>query len=426
MHTRSSIANGMAMVLCVMLILFPKGGLRLGALPLTWGYLLLFASLLLCFPYRLLGVRSFVLPTQGVVLLCLLPFAILLGYTVLAFGAPDLGGLVSSATGLIFLPLLFIWFYPPLLTLVDGEFLLKCMRVCILSAAIFGIFLFVWRPLTGSWIQIPYLTVNADDVGDFANTKNIARGFFFKLISTYNNGNIYGAATLILLSLYEKVTPKRWQRWTVWVALFLTLSRTVWAGMVFYLLLSVAAALFAQRRDFPVVRLGGVVWVAGALLLVTPLFFFASSLFSAGGSAFLLDPTLGGRTGQFTSLGSRSVFPMEANSLFFTEVTYLSAINLFGYVGLPVITLVLASPLLVLLADRSAIRSPIRRAALKGLILYGLVSLSDGALNYIPVMAFYWFAYMIFLFDLPTLSAAHSLSAPGADEASRLRSSLAL
>ncbi len=429
MAARSSrIANATVAVLCVMLILFPKGGFRAGPLPVTWGYLLLFLSVLLCLPYRLLAVRSAFYPRHAVVLLCLAPFAILIGYTVQAFGVPNPGGLVSTVTSLVVFPFLFLVFYPPLLPLVDAAFLLRCFRICVLAAALFGIFLFVWRPLTGSWIQIPYLTVNADDVGDFSTTKNIARGYFFKLISTYNNGNIYGAATLTVLSLYEKVTVRRWQRWVVWIALFLTLSRTVWAGMVFYLLLSVVALLVEQRRSFPVLRLGKLVWIGSALLLAAPLFFIASGLFGTSGADFLLDPTLGGRTEQFTSLGSRNFFPMEPSPMFFTEVVYFSAINLFGYIGMPAITLVLISPLLVLLTDQAALQHPLRRAALKGLILYGLISFSDGALNYIPVMAFYWFTYMIFMFGLPGTSPPGAPGHPSvpAAEISKLSSSFAL
>jgi hypothetical protein len=47
------------------------------------------------------------------------------------------------------------------------------------------------------------------------------------------------------------------------------------------------------------------------------------------------------------------------------------------------------------------VQSPVRKAALKGLILYAIVATIDGATNLIPVMAFYWFAYMVFLFGLP-------------------------
>ena len=53
----------------------------------------------------------------------------------------------------------------------------------------------------GKFIEIPFLTVNAGDYGTLESTKHINRGGYLKLISTYNNGNVYGVATLILLPL---------------------------------------------------------------------------------------------------------------------------------------------------------------------------------------------------------------------------------
>jgi len=60
------------------------------------------------------------------------------------------------------------------------------------------------------------------------------------------------------------------------------------------------------------------------------------------------------------------------------------------------------SPLLLLLVDSSALKSPYRRAALKGLMLYSFMACIDGGFNYIPTMAFYWFVYMIYIFGWPT------------------------
>jgi hypothetical protein len=37
-------------------------------------------------------------------------------------------------------------------------------------------------------------------------------------------------------------------------------------------------------------------------------------------------------------------------------------------------------------------------AAWMGLMLYPVLGCIDGAMDFIPVMAFYWFAYMIFLY----------------------------
>ncbi len=399
---RHPIATAAAAVLCVALVVFPKGGIRVGVFPITWGYLLLFASVLVFAPYRFLFAKVLYVRRQFAAFFFIAPFSLVVFYAAVAYGLQYLGGFVSTVTSLSFLPALFLWFYPPMLPLVQREVFIKWLQRCVLAAALFGIFLFFWRPLTGSWIQIPYLTVNAGDVDDFAYTKNIARGNFFKLISTYNNGNLYGAATLTVLRLFEEITPKRWQRWTVRGALFLTLSRTVWAGLLFDLILSLIASVIQQRRYFPVLRLGKAAWSTVILLTVAPTFFLLSHLIGVRQqNGFLLDPTLGGRTAQFTHLGSASLFPDTASTFFFTEITYLSAVNVLGYVGSAAITLLLLSPLLLLLFDRRALQDRYRRAALKGLLTYALISTSDGAINFIPVMAFYWFTYMVFLFGLP-------------------------
>ncbi len=396
------IANCASLVLCVMLILFPKGGVRISSIPVTWGYLLLFVSFIVFMPYRLIATHAQYYKRQLAAFACLVPFAFVMLYSAIANGIPNIGGFISTGTSLLFFPILFLWFFPPLLKLVNGWKLMQCVCYCMLAAAIFGVFLFIWRPVTGFWIQIPYLTVNADDVGDFGVTKNIQRGFVFKLISTYNNGNLYGAATFILLKQFDLFTPVRWKRWTMRLALLLTLSRTIWAGLIFDQMLSLGASLWQQRKSFPRLKLGRLATVFGLIVVLAPVLYTLTTFIGLrNGGSFIIDPTLGGRTAQFVNLGASPVFPTFPSEFFFTEIIYLSAINLYGYIGLPVITLVLMSPALVLMLDRTALQDPVRRAALKGLLLYALVATSDGALNYIPVMAFYWFTYMLFIFGLP-------------------------
>ena len=201
--------------LTVFLVLFPKGGVKIGDLPLTWGYMffaLTTPPLLLVrmvrFPVRL-PVRLWA------VLAALLPMQLLALYAVTFYGFADLAYGTSTFANLFFLPPIFLLIYPEFLRYVDGERLSRYFRWCILIAAIWGIFLFFWHTFTGHFIEIPYLTVNADDYGELEGTKHIARGFYFKLISTYNNGNLYGVATLILLPLYdllEKGALASWHR----------------------------------------------------------------------------------------------------------------------------------------------------------------------------------------------------------------------
>jgi hypothetical protein len=391
-----------AIGLCAMLVLFPKGGVRLGGNPVTWAYVLLFLANILLVPYRFLAVKALYVRRQVIALACLVPYILELAYATLGWGiGPGLFGVfISIVISLVYLPVLFLWFFPPMLHLLDGALFLKWFRYFVLAAAIFGLIQFVYSSSTGDFLSIPYLSANADDPSNLGLTKNISRGIFFKLISTYNNGNIYGAATLIILPLYEMATRRRWERWILWLALSLTLSRTIWAGMLFDQALSMVALLISQRNNFPRINLGKL-GTSFLLLGCTVPVFIVLVQFIGRDSSFLLDPTLGGRTGQFTGLAGATFFPTFPSTFGFSEIIYLSAVNLFGYIGFPVITLVLLSPLLVLAADRSALADPYRRAALKGLLIYAMICTSDGALNLIPVMAFYWFIYMIFIFGVP-------------------------
>jgi hypothetical protein len=293
--------------------------------------------------------------------------------------------------------------YPPFFGFVDGVKLARYFRFCILIAALWGIFLFFWHPLTGHYIEIPYLTVNADDYGQIETTKHIDRGLFFKLISTYNNGNLYGVDTLIFLPLYELLEPVRWRRLAIKAALLLTLSRTVWVGLVFYELLPVFSLLMNSAKSFPRVFLGKIGRTLGAVAVVVVLV-FASLLFNGSSLRFLFDPELGGRTGGVTVfVHSATWMPMSGLSGF-QEVLYISAAQQWGYVGGAAFMFFMISPLWLLLFDRSALKSPVRTAALQGLVVYMLMATSDGVFPWIPTMVFYWFTYMIYIFGFP---AAH-------------------
>src|ERR1700712_1785852 len=101
--------------LTVFLVLFPKGGVKLGVLPLTWGYMfmavttppLLVVRLLsfdLRFPVRLWAVIAALIPIQ---LLCV--------YAMAFYGFQDRAYASSTLTGLVFLPWIFLLIYTPFL-----------------------------------------------------------------------------------------------------------------------------------------------------------------------------------------------------------------------------------------------------------------------------------------------------------------------
>ena len=179
----------------------------------------------------------------------LLPFLVLFLYSCKVNGLELPSYAISVFTNFCLLPGDVSAHLPGVLPTIRFEQFVRWFRFCILATAAYGIFLFFLHPLTGNYLEIPYLTVNAADYGLIELTKHIARGRFLKLISTYNNGNVYGAAILIVLPLYDLLEPARWKRNLLRLALVLTLSRTIWAGLVIEQMLSLAAQLPAEPGD---------------------------------------------------------------------------------------------------------------------------------------------------------------------------------
>ncbi len=391
-----------ALLLVVFLVLFPKGGFRLGPLPLTWGYLLLgivtppaflvrFLQLPLRFPRRVLLVTAMLIPMQ-----------LLFVYAGKFYGVSNPPFAFSTFVGLFILPWVFLLIYGPFFPWLDGEQLARWFCACIFYAAAWGIFLFFLHPVAHRFIEVPYLTVNASDYGELESTKNIGRGFFYKLISTYNNGNLYGVSTLLFLPLYDRLEPSNMRRATLKTALFLTLSRSVWVGLIFNELLSLGVQLLRQIPTFPVLFLGAArrrFIAVGAIVgfILFSLLFISSQ---GGGLQFLLDATGGNRINQVYAAQGTGLLPEHA--LYgFGEILYASAAQYWGIAGLFAFSLIMASPLIILAGDPGLMRSPLQRAALKGLVIYIVMAGIDGALDFIPVMAFYWFVYAVFLYGWP-------------------------
>ena len=392
----------MGCLMMVFLVLLPKGGSRLGGIPLTWGYLLLLATAAVALVVRIVSV-PLVFPRRVVVVVFfLLPFQLLSLFAGRYYGIMNKAFTFATFVGLAALPWIFLLVFAPFWPMLDGVKLARWFRLCVFLAAAWGIFLFFFRPLSGHFIEVPYLTVNASDYGELENTKNIARGTLFKLISTYNNGNLYGVATLLLLPLYLGMEPSRLRRLTVRFAVLLTLSRGVWVGLIVSEMLSVLLQVLRTVRHFPILYLGAAKRRLVTVVL-TLVFAVAAALFShisVGLLQFFFDKTGGNRIGQFEAAGTANLLP-EQPLYGFGEVLYASAAQYWGWSGLAAFALIMLSPLILLLWDGTALQSPLRRAALKGLMIYIVMAGIDGALDFIPVMAFYWFVYTVFLYGWP-------------------------
>jgi hypothetical protein len=396
--TRGVVASGLAYFLAVFLVLFPKGGFKIGTVPFTWGYGVLGISI--CLGALFLPSKDPFRVQRGTAaaFLCLVPLQLLMLYSLAANGIGDFGFALSDIVIFFVLPIAFLAIFSQFLPRISLDGLLSFVRWMVFLAAAYGIFLFVWKIFTGNYIEIPYLTVNVGDLGTLDDKFNSRPGGLFKLISTYNNGNQYGVATLLLLPLFDLYETNWFRRLVVRGALILTLSRTVWAGLLIYEVLDVIRlAIFdsssrkSSMRRAVKARLFRLVSISVIVVALSILFSVLSEV------SFLFDPTLGGRTEYLDTLGRFTVLPsIPLNN--FLEIIYYSAISMFGIGGLFAIVLLFCSPLLLAGVFKELRRSSIQVAALEGLVLYIALAGMDGALNYIPTMTFYWFLWMLFLY----------------------------
>lgn len=413
----STVVEWFAYALAVFLILFPKGGFKAGSVPLTWGYGLIGIALMVGVPLWLLRISPRV--SRGVFGLCLslAPLQFLFVYSLLINGVADFGFALSDIVAFFLLPFAFVLIFSQFLPKIRIERFVALARWLIFLAAAYGIFLFVWRLTTGKYIEIPFLTVNLDDIGTLDSKYNARPGGLFKLISTYNNGNQYGVATLLLLPLFDAFEHSRFRKLLVRVALVLTLSRTVWLGLILnqafdmgrYLLEDLKSSKkFSIRlsvRYSTLLRFVPLAVLSAGVLGMTLLF---------SGVSFLFDSSLGGRTVYFEAAGPLTVFPSEPVAQF-AEIIYFSALTMLGWAGFAAIVLLFFSPVVLAIRFEELRRTTLQVAALQGLILYIPLAAMDGALNYIPTMAFYWFLWMLFIyggrFDMPRVTKRSRRSA---------------
>ena len=391
----STIAEWLAYSLAVFLILFPKGGFKAGFIPLTWGYGLIGIALIVGCPFWLLGNPYKVRRESLGAFLCLFPLQVLFLYSLVINGILDFGFALSDIVCFFLLPFTFMAVFPKFLSKIRMGRLLVLARWLVFLAAAYGIFLFVWRLTTGKYIEIPFLTVNLDDLGTLDSKYNSRPDGLFKLISTYNNGNQYGVATLLLLPLYDALEHSRFRKLLVRAALMLTLSRTVWIGLILNEAFDIVRHLWSDLQSSSGLAIRrSTLFRFGRLALVSVLVLGMTLLFS--GVSFLFDSSLGGRTVYFDNIGQLTFLP-SAPVAQFAEIIYLSALTMLGWAGLAAVVLLFYSPIFLAFIFKDLRRTPLQIAALQGLVLYIPLAAMDGALNYIPTMAFYWFLWMLFI-----------------------------
>lgn len=361
----------------IFIVAFPKAGLKIQGAPITFGYV--FIALCTTVAFLKIQNRFKINKKQLYYIMALLPFQSIIIVSHLFYGTTNIPYSISLFVSFIFLPLSFPLIFQTINTFTR-ERIYKLIKICVFFAATYGIFLFIFKMSTGYFIEIPYLTVNVDDIGAL-ESKHINRGDVFKLISTYNNGNIYAVCMLMLLPLYAHLDKNRINQLIVKSSILLTLSRTAWIGLILYELLNQKSKKTIEtiiKNTFSKILL--MLIILSAIAIILPLLNWDVST--------LFDKNLGGRIEQIDILESIKIIPDKA----FTEIaemTYLSILDNFGLIGLLSFLLALTSPVIIAMLH---IKNPtiLQKKIAFGLLLYLIIAVSDGAIQYIPVMAIYW------------------------------------
>jgi len=361
-------------LLVIFLLIFPKGGIKFYDIPFTWGYLLL-------------GIFSIVALTRKPVivhrerlqaLIAQAPFLCICAFTMLINGIQSIPMAISFWISFLFLPVLFFLLFSKDVETFDSELFFHLFRKGIFFIAIYGIALFVFKQLTGQFLEIPFLSVNIADMGHLEE-KCINRGNVYKLISTYNNGNIYGICILMLLPLYSFLETSQWKHWIVKFSLIMTLSRTVWIGLIFHEICYQWFSLKNKRFSMPKALF--------SFLLVFTLLAFTSSYYGFYWS-FFADPTWGGRKEQLEAIANIGIFSTKPFD-YISEIVYAGIVQSFGWAGFAAFIVAIAGPFCYQIFSKKLL--PLQRCIAIGLATYLFISASDGAILLLPVMAIYWF-----------------------------------
>lgn len=360
-------------LLCLFNVALPKGGIKWQDLPVTWGYVFLFILAVPAGIGLIRRSRPLTMPLVHFSLFCL-PVALLIVFKWFVYGLPASQTLIYLMQFLL-LPFVMLVIVSHYLEDVPSDVLGLLLVWCIRFTIAWGIMNFLLYPVIKDVFQIPYVTVNAADYGEIIG-KNNRRGELMKLMSTYNNGNLYGDCMVLLAPVYLL-----YERSRTWITLFIvalicTLSRTVWFSTV------AVAGCMMMVGQINVRRVGlwlGVIIAIGLIVVMLPLIGWSPD------DLFRTD--LGGRLGTLWSL-ELSVF--GGATMRIPELTYFGFLNSFGIIGFPfAVGCLAAGPIYGAVHFRRL--SPLRRAALAGACSYMFAAILDGAFVFPPTMVLFFF-----------------------------------
>ncbi len=364
----------MFLLVAIFNLALPKGGIMIYRFPLTWGYLLIavvgaMASIAVI-RKRNLQIAP-IIQTFGL----FLPLAVIVYYKAVHYNLPSVGWIPFAVIFGLF-PILILIAIGPQLERIRAADMARAIRPMIRFAVAWGLMNFFLFILTREIIEIPYLTVNIGDVGEVLSKNNLRSGGLMKLVSTYNNGNIFGACMVMIMPLYLYFEHRKIWRALFIVAIILTLSRTAWFSM------TAAFIMMALAGQIRLNRAG--VWISAAaavcvLLVLLPVMGWSS--------ANLIDDRLGGR---LTYLQDLKLSFFGADRINIPEVVYFGLLQSFGLFGLVISLCALGFGAGFGIMHWQQL-SRLRQAAVVGVLAYLAAATMDGAMLYPPVFPIFLF-----------------------------------
>lgn len=362
----------------VLIIIIPKGGFKIAGIPLTWGYLYLGLLFLLIINSIIRDNEKHFIPLR--LLICYfasLLFFLFFIFHLITYGYDGkIGNLIAYIVNFGFLPFLFLIILPPYLSRISQKFINEFISKSLFIVSLYGISLFIIKNIFKIEFEIPYITINADDLGLVATDKYNQRGNVMKLVSTYNNGNIFGVCMLILFPILFFNCKEKYKILVVVIALILTLSRTVWLGLICFFFIVYSKKILQLLKYF---------LIGTFLISIISLLFFTSKFQYGSLTQFVLDPRLGGRIEQIKQSLEVSFLGVKPFSNI-EEIVYLSVFKQFGIIGLFIYLIAFFTPIFIF--NNSTKNNS---QYILGVILYAIVSMSDGCTLFIPTLAFFFF-----------------------------------
>ena len=224
-------------------IWFPKAGIKLSGIPLTVGNVFLAITFFFWTMKKVMN-RRMKINKIGYILIILMLYSFI-KYLIIGEFVKNIGYIIP----LVVYPLMFIIAYD---TIDTKEKLQKVIKVMCFGFFFICIYALLQYVLGIEKVCIPGLTVNLSDYTTYGanwylqKNNNNSSEIGTKIISTFQNGNLYGVNALLIYPIVYGYLKKENKSFLMYVSLalfvicvFLSLSRSCWLGIILFMLFGI-------------------------------------------------------------------------------------------------------------------------------------------------------------------------------------------